>query len=72
MQRIARSWFGAALILVGLSGCADFVAPTERDPSARSTPTFDVTICSPCPPGVICATVCEPTPVIVVPPPRRR
>jgi hypothetical protein len=64
MQRIARRGISAALTLLGVAGCVDPVAPTE----SRSTPlpTFDVSVgsvlCKPCPPGVICAAVCEPLP----------
>jgi hypothetical protein len=64
MQRIARRGISAALTLLGVAGCVDPVAPTE----SRSTPlpTFDVIVgsalCKPCPPGMICAAVCEPFP----------
>lgn len=68
MQRsIFRGLAGAvvAVAVIGLAACAESLAPVESR-AAIGSPSFDVTIdigggeiCTPCPPGVVCAAVCE-------------
>jgi hypothetical protein len=74
MQRIACCGFGIVLTVLGGAGCADTLAPPER--SSRPLPTFDVTtggdVCAPCPPGVICAALCDPLPIDIVVPTKPR
>jgi hypothetical protein len=73
MQRVVRCGSIAALIVLGVGGCADSVAPPQ--PRAMPSPVFDVTagvtVCKPCPPGSVCAAVCEPIPIEIVVPDQR-
>jgi hypothetical protein len=52
----------AVMIIVGVAACGESLAP-ERPRPARSAPSFGAaTACRmpPCPPGDVCAAVCEP------------
>lgn len=75
MQRYIRRALAAALTAIGLIACADSLAPTKPR-ATRSSPAFSITgsvdagvICTPCPPGLICAAVCNFTPPVEVLPP---
>jgi len=61
-----------AIAAIGLAACADSLAPVA--PRVASSPSFDlsidvggVEICTPCPPGLICAAVCETSDPVPVP-----
>jgi hypothetical protein len=75
MQCYIRRGLAVALTAIGLNACADSLAPTEPR-AARLPAAFSITgsadgtvICTPCPPGLICAAVCNPFPPIEVFPP---
>jgi hypothetical protein len=73
MQRMIRCSAFVALTVLGVAACADSVAPPR--PGATPAPVFDViagnSVCKPCPPGSVCAAVCEPISIEIVVPYRR-
>jgi hypothetical protein len=72
MQRYTRRGLVVALTAMGLAACVDSLAPSEPR-ATHPSPTFSVSgivdgavICTPCPPGLICAAVCNSFPPIEV------
>lgn len=66
MKRIARYGFAAAITILGLSACADSATSTESraaDSKAGAALATEISpgtqLCKPCPPGQVCAAVCE-------------
>ena len=66
----------SAIVVIGLAACAESLAPVESlapTEPASSDATIHFSggeICTPCPPGVVCAAVCQtfdPVPVPEVP-----
>ena len=76
MERYVRRGLAVALMVIGLAACAESLAPTEPR-TTPSAPAFSVSggvtdtipVCPPCPPGMMCAAVCEPSPQIELLPP---
>jgi hypothetical protein len=69
MQRYIRRGLAVALTTVGLVACVDSLAPSEPR-ATHPSPAFSVggtvdgaAICTPCPPGLVCAAVCNPLPI---------
>ncbi len=67
MQSYIRRGVAVAFTVVGLAACADPFAPPEPR-AAGSPPAFSISgstigtvLCTPCPPGMMCAQVCEPS-----------
>jgi hypothetical protein len=72
MQRYIRRGLAVALTAVGLAACVDSLVPSEPRVTHPS-PAFSVggtvngaAICTPCPPGLVCAAVCNPSPIEII------
>jgi hypothetical protein len=69
MQRYIHRGLAVALTAAGLAACVDSLAPSEPR-ATHPSPAFSVSaivdgavICTPCPPGLVCAAVCNPLPI---------
>jgi hypothetical protein len=75
MQSIARNSITAVIIVLSLAACADAPTSTKsaigRSPAASASVDPDAQLCRPCPPGQVCAAVCEEPFEGVVNPPGR-